>query len=631
MTRMAPNALRSPSTARGRLSLLLEQLVLWIAAAVVAGFLQLLVARSLRLGFSIFRWGWESRDLVWRVPMGYAIAFAPVAVLLLALTLIFGSRWPTRVTLWTWCTLICFALLLLFPQIHGYASLVLACGVALPLSRLLTRRESVVRTASAVLAIGGGALVVGLSLWFPRHRVAQERSTLASLPPAPDGAPNVLLIILDTVRADYLSLYGASEETTPNLVRWAQQATVFEQAYSTAPWTTPSHASLFTGLYPSVHGASFTTALSPDHRTLADVLQEHGWATGGFTANYVATRYESGLSQGFLRYEDLMNTFEEVAKSTTITQSDNLLLFWSAMEVGRGGQIALKRFFSSDFAPHFTEWAHDEKSAAQVRGQFTQWVDELPAGRPFFAFLNFFDAHSPYRPPEPYYSMFRNPPLTVDRYRGGIRYLDDQLDSLFRGLERRGKLQNTIVIVTSDHGEQFGEHGQVAHGNSLYRQLLHVPLFVMYPRAVPSGMRVKTQVSGVDMAATVLDLTSVPQDSAIGGRSFAPLWRDSTARASDVIAEVDQNTRPQLQFKNALGPMKAYVNDSVHVMRDGAGIFEAYRYRSDPMETADLLAARRDSTPFAATLQGLVRHHSLVWPRALPRAKPSLADSTRDP
>ena len=133
------------------------------------------------------------------------------------------------------------------------------------------------------------------------------------------------------------------------------------------------------------------------------------------------------------------------------------------------------------------------------------------------------------------------------------------------------------------------------------------------------------------MAATVLDLTGIPQDSAIGGRSFAPLWRDSTARASDVIAEVDQNRRPQLQFKNALGPMKAFVDDSLHVIRDGAGVFEAYRYRGDPQEVTDLVAARRDSMPFAASLAQRVLRHALVWPRALPRGKATAADSTRDP
>jgi len=609
----------------------LEQLLLWIAAAVTAGFLQLTIARALNLGFSIFRWGWESRDLAWRVPLGYVIVFAPVAAALVALTLLMGSRWPRRVSIWTWCTLILFAILLLFPQIHGYASLVLACGAALPLSRTLMERDRAVRATSAVLAIGGGAIVVALAFWLPRHRAEQERSAIAALPAAPDGAPNVLLIILDTVRADYLSLYGATEETTPNLLRWSQRATVFDQAYSTAPWTTPSHASLFTGQYPSIHGASFTTALAPTHKTLADVLQAHGWATGGFTANYVATRYESGLSQGFLRYVDLMNSFEEIAKSTSITQSDNILLFWSSMEVGRGGRISLKRFFSSDFTPHFTEQAHDEKSAAQVRGEFTEWMDQLPAGRPFFAFLNMFDAHSPYRPPEPYFSMFKNPPLSIDRYRGGIRYMDDQLDSLFRGLEQRGKLENTIVIVTADHGEQFGEHKQLAHGNSLYRQLLHVPLFVMYPKSVPQGARVQTQVSGVDVPATVLDLAGVPRDSAIGGRSLAPLWSDSTARGSEVISEVDQNRRPQLQFKNAMGPMKAYVDDSLHVIRDGAGMFEAYQYRSDPQEKSDLVAARGDSVPFASALAQRVQRHALVWPRALPRGKPTAADSVRDP
>jgi arylsulfatase A-like enzyme len=628
---MALNETAPDSTPRGRALLVLDQLALWLAAAVTAGALHLLVARSLRLGFSIFRWGWESRDLVWRVPLGYVLVFAPVALVLVALTLALGRRWSLRASLWTWLTLIGFAVLLLFPQIHGYASLLLAGGAALSLSGVLVRQAGAVRRVVGTVALAGGALVGAMAFWLPRQRASQERATIAALPTPPEGAPNVLLIILDTVRADYMSLYGAPDETSPNLARWASRATVFDESYSTAPWTTPSHGSLFTGKYPSVHGASFTSALADEHVTLAEVLQKHGWATGGFTANYVAARYESGLSQGFLRYQDLKNSLEETLKSTTITQADNLLLFWSAMEFGLGGQLALKRFLSSDFTPHFTEQAHDEKSAEQVRMEFTTWVDGLPKGRPFFAFMNFFDAHSPYRPPEPYFSMFKQPPLTTDRYKGGIRYIDDQLDSLFRGLERRGLLENTIVVVTSDHGEQFKEHNHEAHGNSLYRQVLHVPLFVMYPKGVPTGRRVSQQVSGVDVAATLLELAQVPHDRGIGGTSFAPLWRDSTAVASDVIAEVDQNRRPILKFKNAMGPMKALFDDSLHVIRDGAGIFEAYAYRTDPTEAVDLVAARGDSVPFAALLRAPVARHSLVWPRPVPRAMGVASDPTRDP
>jgi len=610
------------SMRRTRVGVALDQLALWLAAAVLAGFLHLALARAIRLGFSVVRWGWESRDLIWRVPIGYGIVFLPFAAALVLLALILGPRLSTRVPVWLWTTLVLFSLLLLFPQINGYASLLVAAGGAsIVVPRVMRQPDLLLRSARAIGIVGGAAALLTAAL-LPRIRVAAERNSIANLPAAPEGAPNVLLLILDTVRADYLSVYNVDEKTSPRLAQWAQRGTIFEQAYSTSSWTTPSHASFFTGLYPSAHLASYTVRLGEKHLTIAEVLKQRGWATAGITANYAATPIESGLAQGFIHYADLKNSFVEVTKSTTITQAQNVVRFINALRNTRNVGYAIDRFFSADFSPRFTDHAHDTKPAQEVRAQLGAWLDELPKGRPFFAFLNMYDAHYPYISPRRYASMFEaegGEGAQANHYRGSIRYLDDQVDALFRDLERRGMLDNTIIIVTSDHGEQFGEHDQWAHANSLYRQVLHVPLVVIYPKGVPAGVRVSRQVTGRDIPATVLDLLAVPRDSAIGGTSLAALWRDSTARASDVVAEVDQNMRLVRSLKNSYGPMKAMFDDTLHVIRDGAGIFEAYRYRSDPAEVQDLVAVRRDSVPFKLLLDAAVRRHGLFWPRAVIR------------
>lgn len=616
----------------------LDLVALWLAAGVLAGATHLLTARALRLGFNVTRWGWESRDLWWRTPLAYLVLFAPVALLLLAAAPLLGRRRVLRLAAWAWCTLACFAVLLLWPQLHGYASLLLAAGVALQLSGALVRRERAVLRGARLVG-GVGTLVVVLAAAFvPRLRTAGEWRTIAELPAPPATAPNVLFLLLDTVRADYLSVYGwRDQETTPRLAEWARQGVVFDESYSASSWTTPSHASFFTGQYPSVHGASFTTRLDPSYRTVAEVLRERGWATAGFTANLIATTIESGLAQGFVHYEDYQNSWEEILKSTTITQAHNVLRALETWQEGRPARAVVRAFLSTDFTPRLVESAHDGKRAEEVRTHFATWLDALPAGRPFFAFVNLFDAHAPYHPPEPYASMFLGGgPERKDlaRYKGALRYLDDQVALLLADLDRRGVLQNTIVILTSDHGEQFGEHGQDAHANSLYRQVLHVPLIVVAPGRVPAGVRIGRQVTGRDLPATILDLLSLPRDPGIGGTSLVPLWHEAAALAtgdparataapslavtSDVIAELDQNTRPVLRFRNAQGPMKALLDDSLHVIRDGTGRLEAYRYRHDPREVTELVGAGRDSLPLVRQLQQAVERHALRWPVAIP-------------
>lgn len=617
---------------------LVDLIVLWLTAGVLAGGAHLLTARALRLGFSVTRWGWESRDLWWRTPLAYLLLFAPIALLLLAAAPVLGRRRVVRVAAWAWATLVLFAVLLLFPQLHGYASLVLAAGVALRLSSAALDHEgAMLRGARMVGGLGALAVVLAAAL-VPRVRSLGERRTIAALPSPPAGAPNVLFLILDTVRADYLTGYGwQDEETAPQLAQWAQQGVVFDESYSTSSWTTPSHASFFTGQYPSVHQASYTMPLAASQLTVAEWLQQHGWATGGFTANLIATTIESGLAQGFVHYEDYQQSWEEIFKSTTITQAHNVLRALETWREGGPMRAVVRAFLSTDFAPRLVESAHDGKRAEEVRTHVGAWLDALPAGRPFFAFVNLFDAHAPYHPPEPYASMFMGGGpgrRDLTRYKGALRYLDDQVALMLQDLDRRGILENTIVILTSDHGEQFGEHGQDAHANSLYRQVLHVPLVIVAPGRVPAGVRVTRQVTGRDLPATILDLVAVPRDSAIGGTSLAPLWRDAAvvrpadaaratapspaAATSDVVAELDQNTRPVLRFRNARGPMKAIFDDSLHVIRDGTGVLEAYRYRHDPQETAELVGAGRDSLPFARQLQQVADRHRLRWPDAVP-------------
>ncbi|MDP1861361.1 MAG: sulfatase [Gemmatimonadaceae bacterium] len=594
-----------------RLAAATAQFTFYAASALLGAFLTLSWAWVTRPGFSIFRWGWDSRDVAWMAPLGYLTVFAPFALLAILVAVVLHHSAALRIGLALWITLITFSFLLLYPAIHGYASLILSLAVGVQLSGVLARRERstliVARVASCVLglaAIAGYFTVTG-------GRRRAEASALAALPAAAGDAPNVLLIILDTVRAQSLSLYGFDKPTTPWLVEWAKRGVVFEEAYATAPWTLPSHASMFTGKYASAQSGSWVHPVADSETTIAEVFRAHGYATSGFTANLVATRYESGLGQGFIRYEDLKTTPKEVVLSSTITQSDNLLRFWDRYEGGWGLRNAFAAFRRTSFQPKWTDLTHHLKSAEEVTTSFLAWRETLGAGRPYFTFLNYFDAHAPYDPPEPYYSMFGKPPSVEDRYLGGIRYMDDQLHRLFAALEVRGDLVNTVLIVTADHGEQFGEHGLSGHDNSLYRQVIRVPLLVWYPPRVPGGRRIDRPASIRDIAATLIDLAGVPRDSAIQGTSLAAAWSDISGPVSTAIAEVDKNMRPSQKLRNAHGDMKAVINDTAHVIRDGDGKVEAYEYRVDPLETNDLgqVKAVRDS--FGAVLDRAIAANAL--------------------
>ena len=294
--------------------------------------------------------------------------------------------WPRvacfNLVVWVFAFLGFTSLVLMYhPSLHKYAGIVLAAGLAVQVARMLTGyasgflrfiRRSTGWMLGSIAIIGVG---MHLSMWLV------ERAALAHLSPAPQNAPNVLLLVLDTVRARSLSLYGYDRSTTPQLKHFARTGVLFQWAISTAPWTLPSHASMFTGRYPHEISANWQAPLDGTYPTLAEFLRSHGYLTAGFTANLVYTGYEYGLNRGFIRYEDFPISFKEIMVNSSLgrflSNSAVLRRFWGRPEIlGR-------------------------KTAADVNREFLEW---LPAerSRPFFVFLNYFDAHEPYLPPSPY-------------------------------------------------------------------------------------------------------------------------------------------------------------------------------------------------------------------------------------
>jgi len=590
-------------TSRGRLQRAVDEVLLAGLAALVAAVLQLGVARLADFPFSVYAWEWRSAALLWKTPWGYTILFAPLALTLALIALVLPRGVPLRFSLTAWLTLATWSVALLFPAIHGWASLVLALAVGLQLSRPLARREAALRVPLRRVGLAALLLTGVARPAFEWSIAGREQRAVASLPQAPTDAPNVLLIIWDTVRAASLSLHGASVPTTPRLDALAARGVTFSDAYATAPWTLPSHASMFTGLYASASHTDFAVPLPSGARTLAEVLRDRGFVTGAFTANLMATRKESGLGRGFLHFEDFTSSLHEIVHSTSITQADVFVVFLENLRRRRFWRV-LRDLRSGGFETNFTVSSHDTKPAPVLARDFLAWQGGLPTGRPFFAFLNFFDAHDPYQPPDQYLRQVSGlNPTTIDRYHGGIRYIDEVMHEMLSTLAERGVLDNTIVVITSDHGEQFGEHGLTLHGNSLYRQALHVPLVMVFPPRLPAGVRVDTPVSLRDLPATLLTLAgSEPAREGIPGASLAALAGQPAGRASEVISELSRHYRRAPTLRNRNGPMESVVAGRWHLIRDGDGRLEAYDLLADGAEEHNRVA----SDAHADSLQGVL-------------------------
>ena len=290
-----------------------------------------------------------------------------------------------------------------------------------------------------------------------------------------DSGLNVLLVTLDTTRADRLGCYGYTQAKTPNLDYLAAQGVMFSKAACQVPLTSPSHCSILTGTYPLFHGVrnNGTYTLSPELQTLAEVLKAKQRQTAAFVGSFsVDSRF--GLDQGFDVYDD---------------------------------QFVPDQAFKA---------LNSERRADAVYASFARWMDEHRSS-PFFSWIHFFDPHIPYDPPPPFREQFFDAP-----YDGEIAFMDHTIGKIVDTLRSYGLLENTLIVLAGDHGEAFGEQDEKGHGVFIYESTMQVPLILYAPNSLPQGKIIDARVRLIDLMPTILDLLEVPPPTDIQGESLLP-------------------------------------------------------------------------------------------------------------
>jgi arylsulfatase A-like enzyme len=580
-----------------------DVLTLAIVLGLITGLLQgaVYTLRSSVLG----GFTWMPREVLWMSPLANAWWIALAAVPVAVLHWRFPRLTNIRGVLFVLLSLSALSLAFLATKIHPYAQIVLACGVGAWLSGIVEPGSAAMRPRMRRWLVALGATVLLIALGFRGWREWREQRLLAAVQPASADSPNVLFLLLDTVRAQNLSLYGYDQPTSPVLDSVAQSATVFDAAYAPSSWTLPSHASMFTGELPFRTGTDWRDPFDRRLPVLAERFQSAGYATGGFVANLAYTHYESGLSRGFQRYVDHRATIRQVLMTSEIAQVPMVHEFRFASS-WHARLASLKRF---ELRRELFSYM-PRKRAPEVVSEFLEW--EAETNRPFFAFLNFFDAHEPYGTPGPWRKAQSGSPTPMDRYDGGIWRIDASLGVLFSALRERGVLDRTIIVITSDHGDQFDEHGLNGHGNSLYAQLLRVPLVIRPVDHGGEGVRVPDAVSLRDIGATLLELAGIGAGD-FPGRSLAPALHGQPIAGSPVVSEFGGLR----QFDATLAEetflrMRSIATDEWHLIRREDGREELFDVRTDPDEASDLAgepahAAVRDS--LRHTLRRSARDH----------------------
>ncbi|MBX9787686.1 MAG: sulfatase [Pirellulales bacterium] len=515
----------------------------------------------------------------WIVPASQVCGLLLLALYTLGVGRIFTGIAVGRALLFIVLLATCFDVVPLIAngKLEGVAELLLIFGLVAAGLRsrwLLSRFETRPKPWLVAIAL---AILIGLPAGYWAVQV------LGRTTPSPVAArPNILLITLDTVRKQNLSLYGYSRQTTPQLERFAKRGVVYTNAIAPSSWTLPTHASIFTSLLPLEHGAEQVgLGLQPHARTLAESLRESGYATAGFVANDMCGKH-TGLAQGFQYYDELKP-------------------WWCGSIV----TAATAQFLGG--VPR--------RTAADINRSFLKWLDRQ-RGQPFFAFLNYYDAHGIYEVPDPSFDRFSTATrrerrklktkwsiadvpfrpddpserqYAIDSYDGAIAYLDDQLGRLFDALQRQGLLDNTIVVVTNDHGEHFGENGKWEHSDSLYRQLIDAPLIIVYPPKIAADAVVEQPVTLTQIPATLVELVGLEKETAFRGASLptaAPLAGGAVATVQ--LDLIFSETCPNQEDRSEDRLCSIVANGWHYIRRCSDGDEELYDYRADPLESHNL-------------------------------------------
>jgi arylsulfatase A-like enzyme len=364
----------------------------------------------------------------------------------------------------------------------------------------------------------------------------------AAPPPIVSGAlrgANVLLVTIDTLRADHVGVYGSAGSLTPTIDQFAKEGLRFERTYAHVPLTLPSHASLLTATYPTSNGVhdNGTFRLGDTSPTLAELLKGAGYRTGAFVGSFVLDA-RFGLGRGFDVYDDRM--------------------------LGSGSDLEVV-----------------QRNAEQVLAPAYEWIVS-PGARPWFAWVHLYDPHEPYTPPEPYRSRYASEP-----YDGEVAYADAALGAFTARLRGTDALANTLVVIASDHGESLGEHGERTHGLFAYDATLRVPLVMWGPPQIRPGIFGET-MRLVDIAPTMIDLLGAPPMARTDGRSVRPFVSGEQPfdRVSSYFEALNAN------LTRGWAPLTGVVRDRLKLI--DLPVPELYDLESDPGEQQNLYARQRD-------------------------------------
>ncbi len=328
--------------------------------------------------------------------------------------------------------------------------------------------------------------------------------------------PNIILISIDTLRADHLSCYGYHRSTTPNIDKLAAEGTIYRQNYSTGVWTPPGHASMLTGLYVSEHGVYGERRLADEIPTIATVLKENGYQTAGFVNNS-----QVGELVGFNKGHDLFVEVWKGVQSRTVLE-----------RIIKGGGRRIRKYLG-----------YEDMGAKRTNLLFSDWINRIDKDKPFYSFLHYIEPHNPLSPPVPFRKQFlrkynnidkdkvqkvaHNPLICYvedinmndnevsymkDLYDGEIAYTDSVVGEIVSMLRNNNIYDNTMIVITSDHGEHFGEYGHWSHVASLHKAVLHVPLIIKYPKGIYCHSEVDGYTQLVDVFPTIMGVAAVSEN-----------------------------------------------------------------------------------------------------------------------
>ena len=520
-------------------------------------------------------------SILWMSPLVDFFMFTGIALACALVSKVF-PRWPMmRVAFFLFVALAIYDWLCLTARLYPLACLSMGVGAGVVAQRWFEKRglhPSFRKTLPWVFACACLTFVV-----VEGNRWWEERQAVASLPPAPASAPNVLIVIMDALRADHVSAYGYARQTSPEIDRLAREGALFENAIAPSSWSLPSHVSLVTGRPMHEHGAENAEPQSwfewerPSFHgfpTLGEALAKQGYRTGAFSGNRVFFTYNNGFGRGFQHFADYFQSPKDAILRTLYGRE------FVRLYLSRHGRYVL------------------HKRADVINTELTDWIDR-DRKRPFLAVLNYFDVHDPYGGPGDYPAPSWGMASEIDQYDAGLKYSDDYLSRLLKQLDRRGLSKNTIVIITADHGESLGEHGLKTHGRALYRELIHVPLVVWYPGHVPGGVRVSRPVSNAAIPATVMDMVAGASNQQFPGPALSALWQTLALQANwpSPVSELGRNPYPEKEEKPAdqieptstTGGMRSLVTPQWHLIAHENLGDQLYDWVHDPQEQNNLV------------------------------------------